>query len=176
MLKNREMSVLDREVDVGVEPKDLELVPFDAERVRVLFNQLEFRTLLPRILDALGAHGAAAAEAPESEAFEVEGVVARDAAAALAAMQAANTAPRVAAEARWAGRCGPERARGAVGGDRRRRASPTSTPSLLATPKVRAELEALASPRRAEPGRAPGQGARARPRTSTCARSRTTPR
>src|SRR3954451_20625469 len=52
VLKNREMSVLDRNVDVGVEPKDLEHGPFDAERVRVLFNQLEFRTLLPRILDA----------------------------------------------------------------------------------------------------------------------------
>ena len=63
VLKNREMSVLDREVEVGVEPKDLELVPFDAERVRVLFNQLEFRTLLPRILDALGGPGEAAAAA-----------------------------------------------------------------------------------------------------------------
>src|SRR5689334_9744897 len=43
VLKNREMSVLDRNVDVGVEPKDLEHGPFDTERVRVLFNQLEFR-------------------------------------------------------------------------------------------------------------------------------------
>src|SRR6478609_3148863 len=59
VLKNREMSVLDRNVDVGVEPKDLEHGPFDAERVRVLFNQLEFRTLLPRILDAFNETGGA---------------------------------------------------------------------------------------------------------------------
>src|SRR4051794_28520621 len=59
VLKNREMSVLDRNVEVGVEPKDLELIPFDAERVRVLFNQLEFRTLLPRILEAFNETGGA---------------------------------------------------------------------------------------------------------------------
>src|SRR3954471_7974074 len=57
VLMNREMSVLDREVELDWEPKDLEHGPFDTERVRVLFNQLEFRTLLPRILDALGDTG-----------------------------------------------------------------------------------------------------------------------
>jgi len=102
VLKNREMSVLDRDVVVGVEPKDLELVPFDPERVRILFNQLEFRTLLPRILDAFGTPGDTAAP-PESAVFEVDGTVARDPAAALATMAAANAAPRVAAAARWAG-------------------------------------------------------------------------
>src|SRR5579863_7618927 len=85
VLKNREMSILDREVDVGVEPKDLELVPFDPERVRTLFNQLEFRTLLPRILDAFGTPGDPVTSA-ESDPFEVEGVVARDGAAALAVL------------------------------------------------------------------------------------------
>ena len=74
VLKNREMSVLDREVEVGVEPKDLELGPFDAERVRVLFNQLEFRTLLPRILDAFGETRRAGRAPSETETFEVEGV------------------------------------------------------------------------------------------------------
>src|SRR5262245_60379215 len=34
VLRNREMSILDRKVDVGVEPKDLEHGPFDTERVR----------------------------------------------------------------------------------------------------------------------------------------------
>ena len=45
-------------------------MPFDAERVRVLFNQLEFRTLLPRILDALGDVGAR--QPRRAETFEVE--------------------------------------------------------------------------------------------------------
>ena len=58
VLMNREMSVLDRDVDVDLEVKDLEQGAFDVERVRVLFDQLEFRTLLPRILDALGEVGA----------------------------------------------------------------------------------------------------------------------
>jgi len=147
VLKNREMSVLDREVGVGVEPKDLELVPFDAERVRILFNQLEFRTLLPRILDAFGAQGEAAT-APESEAFEVEGVVARDAAAALAAMKAANTATRAAAEARWAGVAGRSEL-AALSVATVADAATYVDAELLATPAVRAELEALAS--RAEP-------------------------
>ena len=102
VLMNREMSVLDREVELEFEPKDLELGPFDVERVRVLFNQLEFRTLLPRILDALGEPDALP-EPVESEVFEVEGVVARDAAAALAAVKVAQGAPRVAAVARWTG-------------------------------------------------------------------------
>ena len=43
----RDVGARPRTSSVGVEPKDLELVPFDTERVRVLFNQLEFRTLLP---------------------------------------------------------------------------------------------------------------------------------
>ena len=103
VLKNREMSVLDRNVEVGVEPKDLELCPFDVERVRVLFNQLEFRTLLPRILEAFNETGSADATVEEIETFEVEGTVARDAKAALAAVKDAAAASRVAVEARWAG-------------------------------------------------------------------------
>src|SRR3954453_1084929 len=93
---NRQMSVLDRNVDVGVEPKDLELCPFDVERVRVLFNQLEFRTLLPRILDAFQETGGAEAAPEETEVFEVEGTVARDEKAALAAAKEAGAAARVA--------------------------------------------------------------------------------
>src|SRR3954463_5741681 len=100
VLKNREMSVLDRNVEVGVEPKDLEHGPFDAERVRVLFNQLEFRTLLPRILEALGDTSAPIEPEP-TEAFDIEGVVARDEKSALAVLDAAANAARVAVEPRW---------------------------------------------------------------------------
>jgi DNA polymerase I len=67
--------------------------------VRVLFNQLEFRLLLPRILDAVGD----VAEAPLSDTLEVDVAIARDAAAASDALRAAANGGRVAAEARWAG-------------------------------------------------------------------------
>ena len=64
VFKNREMSRLTRDVDLdGVTPGGLQQGAFDRERVRVLFNQLEFRLLLPRILDAVGD----VAETPESE-------------------------------------------------------------------------------------------------------------
>ena len=52
----------------GVESTDLQQGAFDREKVRVLFNQLEFRTLLPRLLDAIGD----VAEAPEAETLEVD--------------------------------------------------------------------------------------------------------
>jgi DNA polymerase I len=144
VLMNREMSVLDREVEVGVEPKDLELGPFDVERVRVLFNQLEFRTLLPRILDALGGSGEPM-EMPETESFEVDGAIARDDAAALEVLRDAVAAPRVAIEARWAGAPGRDLTALAFATDK-----VTYVDSdLLAPAESRRQIEALAS--RAEP-------------------------
>jgi DNA polymerase-1 len=98
VFKNREMSRLYCEVDLdGLAPTDLEQGAFDRERLRVLFNQLEFRTLLPRILDAVGD----VAEAPEAEVLDVDVVIARDAKAAVAAIDAAAKAATVAIEARW---------------------------------------------------------------------------
>jgi DNA polymerase-1 len=103
VFKNREMSKLVLDVDVdGVTPTDLVQGAFDGERLRVLFNQLEFRTLLPRILDAVGQ----AAEAPEAATLEVEVTIARDAKAAVKALQAAAKGERVAIEARWAAAAG----------------------------------------------------------------------
>jgi DNA polymerase-1 len=100
VFKNREMSRLNREVDLGdLTPADLQQGAFDRERVRVLFNQLEFRLLLPRILDAVGD----VAEPAVSDTLEVDVVIARDPAAAADALRAAANAGRVAAEARWAG-------------------------------------------------------------------------
>ncbi len=104
VFKNREMSRLTRDVDLdGVTPGGLQQGAFDRERVRVLFNQLEFRLLLPRILDAVGD----VAETPESESLEVDVTIARDAAAAAEALRAAFSQPgRVALEARWEGAVG----------------------------------------------------------------------
>ncbi len=103
VFKNREMSRLTRDVDLdGVTPADLKQGSFDRERVRVLFNQLEFRLLLPRILDAVGD----VADTPDADTLEVDVAIARDAAAAVAALQAAAKTDRVAMEARWAGAVG----------------------------------------------------------------------
>jgi hypothetical protein len=87
VFKNREMSRLNREVDVGgLAPEDFAQGAFDREQLRVLFNQLEFRTLLPRILDAVGD---VAEAAPPNETLDVDVLVARDEKAAVTALGAA---------------------------------------------------------------------------------------
>jgi DNA polymerase-1 len=102
VFKNREMSRLALDVDCGVQVEELRQGSFDGEKVRILFNQLEFRTLLPRLLDAIGD----VAEAPEAEVLEVEVVTARDANAAEAELLRAAEQSRVALEPRWAGGSG----------------------------------------------------------------------
>ncbi|MDQ1381537.1 MAG: polymerase, partial [Actinomycetota bacterium] len=103
VFKNREMSRLTRDVDLeGITPADLRQGAFDRERVRVLFNQLEFRLLLPRILDAIGD----VAETPEADTLEVDVAIARDAKAAAESIRAAGNGDRVAIEARWPGAAG----------------------------------------------------------------------
>ncbi len=100
VFKNREMSRLILDVDLGgITPADLHQGAFDRERVRVLFNQLEFRLLLPRILDAVGD----VADTPDSDTLDVEVAIARDAKSAVEALTRAGTGERVAIEARWAG-------------------------------------------------------------------------
>src|SRR5690349_241821 len=47
VFKNREMTILRCDVDTGVAVGDLVQGAFDREKVRILFDQLEFRTLLP---------------------------------------------------------------------------------------------------------------------------------
>ena len=108
VFKNREMSRLDRGVDCGVEPDQLRQGAFDREKVRVLFDQLEFRTLLPRILDAVGE----VAEAPAAEALDVEVTRARDAKAAAKVLRDARRAAHVALEPRWEGAAGRSRVLG----------------------------------------------------------------
>ena len=54
VLLNREMSVLRRDVPVGVDVNALHQAPFDREQARVLFDQLEFRSLWTRLLEAVG--------------------------------------------------------------------------------------------------------------------------
>ncbi len=98
VLKNREMSLLRCDLDLGVKPDELRQGPWDREQLRVLFDQLAFRTLWQRMLDAVGE----AAAVEESETLEVEVTVARDAKEALAVLHAvAEAGTRYALEPRW---------------------------------------------------------------------------
>lgn len=105
VFKNREMTILRRDVPLDVAPAELQQGAFDRERLRVLFDQLEFRTLLSRILDAVGA--VAAADETEVEALEVDVETVHDAeAAASLVRELAAAGTRVAVEAHWAGVAG----------------------------------------------------------------------
>ncbi|SFI34148.1 MULTISPECIES: DNA polymerase I [Microbacterium] len=53
--RNRALNTLLRDVELEVGPADLEVQPIDPEAVRDIFSRLEFRTLLPRVFDAMGA-------------------------------------------------------------------------------------------------------------------------
>ncbi len=141
VFKNREMSRLHREVDLGdLTIGDLQQRAFDRERVRVLFNQLEFRLLLPRILDAVGE----AAESPDADILDVDVLIARDAPTAADALRAAANGDRVAVEARWAGVAGRSALTGlaiSTGDD-----ATYIDGDLLADAKVRDALGAIAGP------------------------------
>jgi DNA polymerase-1 len=75
---NRQMSRLVCDVPLDVDVADLRQGAWDREQVRVLFDQLAFRTLMPRLLEAVGEVAAEAA----TETFEVDVEVVRDAPAA----------------------------------------------------------------------------------------------
>jgi DNA polymerase I len=140
VFKNREMSRLNREVELDIGPDDLQQGAFDRERVRVLFNQLEFRLLLPRILDAIGD----VAETPESDTLEVDVLIARDATAAAEALRGAANGDRVAVEARWAGVVGRSALTGlaiSTGAD-----ATYIDGDLLTDPKVQDALGAIDGP------------------------------
>ncbi|MGW8483730.1 DNA polymerase I [Microbacterium sp. NPDC055903] len=60
--RNRKLNRLLTDVELPVQPADLAVAPIDAQAVRDIFARLEFRTLLPRVFEAVGA------EAPEEDA------------------------------------------------------------------------------------------------------------
>ena len=53
--RNRKLNRLLTDVELPVAPDDLTVRPIDAEAVRDIFARLEFRTLLPRVFEAVGA-------------------------------------------------------------------------------------------------------------------------
>jgi len=64
--RNRALNALLRDVELPVGPADLAVQPIDAQEVRDIFARLEFRTLLPRVFEAMSADAdaVAAASAP----------------------------------------------------------------------------------------------------------------
>ncbi len=98
---NRTMSILRRDVALDVDVDDLEQGAFDREALRVLCNQLEFRTLLPRLLDAVGDKAGGSDAVAEVADFDVE--VATIAEVERAAKFLSGIDTRVALEGRWAG-------------------------------------------------------------------------
>ena len=67
VLHNREMSVLRTDLDLDLDPDDLRMGGWDREAVQVLFEQLEFRLIYPRLLEAIGEEGE---EAPKGESMD----------------------------------------------------------------------------------------------------------
>ncbi len=53
--RNRKLNRLLTDIDLPVGPDDLVVSPIDAQAVRDIFARLEFRTLLPRVFEAVGA-------------------------------------------------------------------------------------------------------------------------
>ncbi len=99
---NREISRLLRDVELDVGPSDLVQGAWDRDKVRVLFDQLAFRTLWPRLLDAVGE--VAAESDVESASLDVDVEVVRDATAAVALIEAIIDAGELyAIEPRWEG-------------------------------------------------------------------------
>jgi DNA polymerase-1 len=95
------MSVLLRDVDCGAEISELKQGTFDREKVRVLFDQLAFRTLLPRMMEAVGA---VAAEEEATETLDTEVEVLREGPALAARLRDITRAgDRYALEAKWDG-------------------------------------------------------------------------
>ncbi len=145
VFKNREMTILRRDVPLDVTPADLVLGAFDRDKLRVLFNQLEFRTLLPRILEALGDVATEAA-APAAEGFEVEVHRVRDAKEAAALLSGlAGGSARVAVDGRWTGVPGRSALLG-IGVATTTDAATYVPADLLSEPPVAKALAALAAP------------------------------
>src|SRR6478609_11495909 len=110
---NREMSILRRNVPLDVEVDALRIGGWDQDSVRELFQQLEFRTLYPRLLEAFGATDEAAASdvAASTLDVEVERVTTPKALATLIGAVTKAGAP-YALDADWQGAVGTSSLRG----------------------------------------------------------------
>jgi DNA polymerase-1 len=97
---NREMSRLRSDVEIDFSAADLRQRSWDREQVRVLFDQLEFRTLLPRLFEAVGEE----ATEPEAEMLTADVTVITDAAAAATRLRdLGDGETEYVLDARWEG-------------------------------------------------------------------------
>src|SRR4051812_2959750 len=110
---NREMSILRRNVPLDVAVDELQIGGWDQDTVRELFQQLEFRTLYPRLLEALGTTDEVADATAEASTLDVE-VERITTAEALATILAAITesGTEYALDADWQGAAGTSTVRG----------------------------------------------------------------
>ena len=98
---NRQMSLLRVDLDLDVGPGELHQGAWDRTEVRQLFDQLAFRTLFPRLLDALGEQ---AAEIESNTVLDVTVEHLRDAGAAAAFLRrVGDRGERYAVEPVWDG-------------------------------------------------------------------------
>ncbi len=73
-IRNRRLNHLVTDVELPVGPKDLGRQPIDAVAVREVFDKLQFRTLLDRVLKLAGASSSAGTSAGSSAGTEIEAV------------------------------------------------------------------------------------------------------
>src|SRR4051812_15198965 len=110
---NREMSILRRDVPLDVEVDHLRIGGWDQETVRELFQQLEFRTLYPRLLEALDVTDDVAASDVAASTLDVEVERLSTANALVAALGAVTEAGTpYALDADWQGAPGRSGLRG----------------------------------------------------------------
>ena len=158
VFKNREMSLLaPRRRRAASSSTELQQGAFDREKVRVLFDQLEFRTLLPRLLEAVGD---VAAEVPEAETLDVEvdDRARRDAALERAARQPTTGDARTRSKPRWAGAPVAARSSGS-------RSRPTTTRHLHRRRRCSATRRCATALARAGRRRAARRSSRTAPRS-----------
>ncbi|HUF85601.1 MAG TPA: DNA polymerase I [Acidimicrobiia bacterium] len=143
VLKNRAMSRLRRDLELDIKVDELQQGGWDREQVRVLFDQLEFRTLLPRLFEAVGE---SAAEETAADTLEADITVLRDADAAVQRLKAVGAAGEpYALELRWAAVPGRSDVLGLALADRDDEAAYLDG-ALLEDPSVQGALRELLGP------------------------------
>ncbi len=143
--RNATATPLVRDVPLGVDLSDLRMGAFDGPAVRELFNFLEFTTLHPRLLEAIGTAEAAAAAAATAQAERQPLEVAVGRAGTVAEAVAALRAPGpVGLAAFWDGAEGRSRPEGiAVAADGSDGNATWIPGDLLEDPAVRDVLAAV---------------------------------
>ncbi len=110
--RNATATPLVRDVPLDVELGDLRMGEFDATAVRELFNFLEFNTLHPRLMEAIGTAEAVAAAAAAKAAIEPLEVDVRRAGTVDEAVGALRAAGPISIAAYWGGVEGRSRPEG----------------------------------------------------------------